>query len=228
MLISGSEDAWRRVHSRQRELLREWGVPEKKREEVLTILEQSPDRYGEDVDVRLFDEGDRFRAGEWELEIIHTPGHTCGHCSLLAPGRNEVFSGDALLPTYTPNIGGADVRVDRPLAQYLKTLRRLADFEFDRAWPGHREVITDPTARCRSIIEHHEERAFRVVQILNEQGPTDAWDVSRELFGELEQNHILHGPGEAYAHLDHLERRGDGVGAGYQLTDDARSRLENT
>jgi hypothetical protein len=47
-----------------------------------------------------------------------------------------------------------------------------------------------------------------VLGVLNEHGPCDAWTVSAHLFGDLENIHILHGPGEAWAHLNHLERHG--------------------
>jgi hydroxyacylglutathione hydrolase len=120
----------------------------------------------------------------------------------------ELFSGDALLPRYTPNVGGADVRVDRPLGEYLETLSGVVDRDFAIAWPGHRDPIDDPTGRAIEIATHHRERTERVVAILREHGPVDAWTVSAHLFGDLSKIHILHGPGEAYAHLDHLA---DGV-----------------
>lgn len=36
----------------------------------------------------------------------------------------------------------------------------------------------------------------------------DAWTVSAHLFGDLDGIHVLHGPGEAYAHLEHLRDAG--------------------
>ncbi|MFB6082975.1 MAG: MBL fold metallo-hydrolase, partial [Halorientalis sp.] len=124
----------------------------------------------------------------------------------------------------------ADVRVDRPLERYLDTLDRIADAEFDRAWPGHRDPIDDPTGRAEEIAHHHEERAYRVLRALDDLGPSTAWEVSAELFGELENIHILHGPGEASAHLDHLARAGDverdGDGT-YTLPADTRDRVRD-
>ncbi|ELK55128.1 putative metallo-beta-lactamase family hydrolase, partial [Haloferax sp. BAB-2207] len=58
------------------------------------------------------------------------------------------------------------------------------------------------------IAEHHRERTERVVSVLDDHGPADAWTVSARLFGDLEAIHILHGPGEAFAHLDHLVAEG--------------------
>ncbi|NIS34090.1 MAG: MBL fold metallo-hydrolase, partial [Actinobacteria bacterium] len=60
----------------------------------------------------------------------------------------------------------------------------------------------DPAGRARTILEHHRDRTRRVIDALDERGPTDAWGVSEALFGDLEGVHIMHGPGEAWAHLD--------------------------
>jgi len=138
-----------------------------------------------------------------------------------------VFSGDTLLPVYTPNVGGADVRVDRPLEKYLRALRGMVDADYDRAWPGHRDPIADPTGRAQYIIDHHEERSWRVLDALDRTGPCDTWTVSAELFGELDSIHILHGPGESYAHLEHLEREGTVVREGreYRLADGVSDEL---
>ena len=143
-------------------------------------------------------------------------------------GAPAVFSGDTLLPEYTPNVGGADVRVEEPLRRYVESLRAIADAGYERAWPGHRNPIADPAARAESIVHHHEERAWRVLNAVARRGPVDTWTVSRDLFGELEGIHVLHGPGEAYAHLDHLERTGDIVsnGSEYRLAAGVADRLE--
>lgn len=120
--------------------------------------------------------------------------------------RSEAFVGDTILPVYTPNVGGADVRVEQPLKRYLNTLEIIVEREFDRVWPGHRDVIGAPSKRAQAITDHHRERARRVIRILEKCGPSNAWEVSAQLFGDLKGIHIMHGPGEAYAHLDHLSR----------------------
>ena len=119
----------------------------------------------------------------------------------------EAFTGDALLPRYTPNVGGADVRVDDPLGKYADSLARIIERDWDVAHPGHRERIGDPSRRAAEILDHHRHRTRRVLDVLAD-GPATAWEVSAALFGELEAIHILHGPGEAFAHLDHLAAAG--------------------
>ncbi len=226
-LAAGDEEAWADVFDRQERLFVEWGMPEDDRRRLLAHIETSPDLYGEAADITPLEDGDVLAVGDLSLEVLHTPGHAAGHVAYL-PGDGTVLSGDALLPVYTPNVGGADVRVERPLERYLETLRTIEARGFDRALPGHRDPIEEPADRARHIVDHHEERAYRVLSTLAEHGPADAWTVSAHLFGDLEGIHVLHGPGEAYAHLEHLERAGDleATDEGYRLADGTRALLE--
>ncbi|WP_255169350.1 MBL fold metallo-hydrolase [Natrononativus amylolyticus] len=236
-LIAGDEDAWAAMEATQRELFEQWGMPAEAREELLAFFAAGEEAgiYGADVDVTTFAAGDTLEFDGLELEVLHAPGHTAGLSCFVprgptAPGDGTaVLTGDALLPKYTPNVGGADVRVDRPLAAYVETLETLAGRGFDRAWPGHRDPIDEPADRARFILEHHEERAYRVLSALSEDQPADAWTVSARLFGDLEAIHILHGPGEAYAHLEHLLEAGDVERAegGYRLAAGSADRLES-
>ncbi|MFQ3319360.1 MAG: glyoxylase-like metal-dependent hydrolase (beta-lactamase superfamily II) [Natronomonas sp.] len=208
-LVTRDATALRELEARQRELFETWGMPQEKRDELLPFL-STEEIVGRTPDVEPLSDGATIDIGDRTLEVLHAPGHTDGLCCFAFDGDHgpEAFVGDAVLPKYTPNVGGADVRVEEPLAKYLDTLESLAERSFDRVWPGHRDVIEAPTERAREIIEHHRERAKRVIDILDDHGPADAWTVSDHLFGDLEGIHILHGPGEAYAHLDHLERHG--------------------
>lgn len=208
-LIEQDEDALAELDARRRALFAEWGIPETEREELLAFLDSHTGSMGEPAEVSPIEDGDRIATGEFELETIHAPGHAAGLCCFAFEGEagEEAFVGDTILPVYTPNVGGADVRVEAPLENYLDSLRTLIDRGFDRAWPGHRDPIEEPAERARYIVDHHRERTERVLGVLRA-GPADAWTVSAELFGDLEGIHVMHGPGEAYAHLDHLERAG--------------------
>ena len=230
-LVEGDEDAWAALYDLQEQYFDEWGMPEDK-QAVLRERMADAETTAETPTVTAFEDGETFAVGDHELEVVHASGHAAG-LSLFETtldGRREVFSGDALLPVYTPNVGGADVRVDNPLEKYLRALRGIVDADYDRAWPGHRDPIDEPAARARHIIDHHEERAWRVLDALDRKGPCDTWTVSDDLFGDLEGIHILHGPGESYAHLEHLERAGTVVREGreYRLADGVAEELAAT
>ncbi|MFC7072042.1 MBL fold metallo-hydrolase [Halovenus rubra] len=228
-LVRGETAAWDELTDLQMRYFDQWGMPEEKKETVTDVLDSYAWRDNP-PEVTAIEDGDTFSINEYTIRVVHAPGHTAGLCLFeLDDGsdNSDVLSSDALLPKYTPNVGGADVRVDDPLAQYIDTLQSIVTAEYDRAWPGHRDRIADPTERANVIIDHHEERSYRVLDALRRLGPCDTWTVSDDLFGELEHIHILHGPGESYAHLEHLEQQGCIVSeqTEYRLTDETAKRL---
>ena len=228
-LIEGDETAWEEMGETQRRLFDHWGMPDQE-QQVLEDIFASVPYQDNPVDITPIQDGETFTVNDRTIRVVHAPGHAAGLSlyETTLDGHDDAFTGDALLPQYTPNVGGADVRVERPLESYLETLQHIATADYDHAWPGHRDVIADPSARAEYIIHHHEERAWRVLDALSQLGPSTTWEVSATLFGELEHIHILHGPGESYAHLTHLEREGLVVCEGdqYRLADGVETELE--
>src|SRR5690606_12899548 len=51
-----------------------------------------------------------FAGREWVS--VHTPGHTQDHLCLLDPAEGVLLSGDHVLPTITPHIGGMTAQED--------------------------------------------------------------------------------------------------------------------
>jgi len=240
-LVAGTEPMFLEDPAAQRAVFDTWGLPADARERLRGFLGgRMGDLTGRPAEVTTFVDGDALDAPGGPLEAVHLPGHAAGLSAFAfaegdvdnggdvpgaddAPdGAESAYVGDAILPKYTPNVGGADVRVDAPLARYAESLVRIVGRDWHRAHPGHRDVITDPAARAAGILEHHRERTRRVVGVLREHGPADAWTVSANLFGDLDRIHVLHGPGEAYAHLDHLAD----AGVADPIEDDGTTRYE--
>ncbi len=68
-------------------------------------------------------EGQRLRAGNTELEILHTPGHTQGSISLWIPSEKKLLAGDTL---FQDSIG----RTDLPGGDGRQILRSIRDKYF--------------------------------------------------------------------------------------------------
>lgn len=205
-LVDGSGREAFTEHRRQ--CFQRWGIPTERREALTSFIDGHAELAGEPADVTPFEHGARFELGEEALRVVHLPGHAAGLSAFCYEDRNEAFVGDALLPEYTPNVGGADPRVERPVPTYASSLRWLAAADLDRVYPGHRDPIDDPAGRAREILEHHEDRTERTREALATLGASTAWDVALELFGDLESIHVMHGPGEAWAHLEALVEEG--------------------
>ncbi|MFB6171935.1 MAG: MBL fold metallo-hydrolase [Haloarculaceae archaeon] len=232
-LARHDDAAWSEFSEIQQSRLEAWGVPEAKRQQLFDHRAEADITERASLSsVASFADGETFAVGDHVLRVVHTPGHTAGSvCFALDDGTGtpgDVVTGDTLLPKYTPNVGGTDVRLEQPLDQYLTALYDIAAADYARAWPGHRAPIEDPARRAHEIIAHHEQRAGRILGILDRLGPADVWTISTELFGQLEEFHILVGAGEAYAHLAHLEEQGDveRVDGAYRLVDEVRDAVD--
>lgn len=174
-----------------------WGVPESRIAAVRASDE--PSELPATTPVAARRDGETVAGGD----LLHAPGHTEGHLAIRF--GDALFVGDAVLPTYTPNVGGSDTRATDPLADYLASLDRL---EAHRGTfrPGHGRTLTPE--RFDVVREHHAERARRVVEQLRALGPATPWTVAEELFGELRGVHVKFGAGEAAAHLRSLASLG--------------------
>lgn len=188
--------------------LRAWGVPDETVDE--TVASDHPSPLPDTYPVNGLADGDTL-AG---LEVIHTPGHTLGHAALAERADGQLLVGDAVLSTYTPNVGGGDTRLDDPLATYRTTLDRIqglgwtgADEATATLHPGHGTTVAFPD-RLETIREHHEARSARVLDVLRGHGPATPWTVATELFGEMRRHHAKMGAGEAWAHLVELRSSG--------------------
>lgn len=207
-----------------------WGVPDEQVAEVLDTLSE-PNRTDETADIDRFSGGETVIMDGHSVEIVTAPGHSAGSACFVwtTEGKREAIVGDALLPEYTPNVGGSDVRVNEPLRKYLDTLLQFVHGEYSRAWPGHRYPINEPTERAQEIVRHHEERAMRVVRTLRQYESATPWELSIDMFGDLKGVHILQGPGEVFAHLDHLNEHGvvERTDTEYTLVDDTLNRFRS-
>jgi len=84
--------------------------------------------------------GEIFDLGEIRLEVIHTPGHTPGSVCYYEPNKKWLFSGDTVFAH------GAFGRVDLPGGngfELINSLRRLAELDVERLYPGHEDVVEE-------------------------------------------------------------------------------------
>jgi len=194
------------VTRRYRAFLTEWGVPVELTDS-LAFLRSDYRRLARAVAAEPLSDGQSLPSGQGELLVIHTPGHTRGS-ACFKYGR-FLFSGDHLLPNYTPNIGATDMESGQLLSQYLSSLekiRRLAGIEL--VLPGHGEPIRDFATRISAIEAHHRERCKRILKILRGGQPQTVYGIALELFGQLHDHHVLLGCGEVWAHLEALITEG--------------------
>jgi len=90
---------------------------------------------------RPLHDGETIRLGAAQLTVLHTPGHTPGHCALLLEERGVLFSGDALvtLDSATGRTGPQPVRWNDDPEQERASFERLRALDVAVVYPGHGE-----------------------------------------------------------------------------------------
>jgi len=83
-------------------------------------------------DIEIAD-GDIFEGEGWTLEALHTPGHTSNHMCYALLQENVLFSGDHIMGWSTSVVSPPDGH----MGDYLNSLNRVLDRQFDRIWPTH-------------------------------------------------------------------------------------------
>jgi glyoxylase-like metal-dependent hydrolase (beta-lactamase superfamily II) len=86
------------------------------------------------ADLRTFVDGDVLRLGGVEIEVLHTPGHTPGHCCFRVDDDVLLFSGDLVL---AGAIGWFDFPNSDATAMQESLLRYLSLPDDLRTLPGH-------------------------------------------------------------------------------------------
>jgi len=91
--------------------------------------------YAPRRDVEGFDDGAVFDLGGARIRVIHTPGHTRGHCAVLVEPDGVLFLGDIDLSSFGPYYGDAWSCLDDFEAS-LEVVRRIEA----RAWVSFHHV----------------------------------------------------------------------------------------
>ncbi len=152
-------------------------------------------------------DNESIRLGGREWLSIHTPGHTNDHLCLWDPEYGVMFSGDHVLPTITPHIGGISPEID-PLAKFFDSLNRMTHFEnVSIALPAHGHPFTNLGERSLEIIDHHEERLETIRTAAEQLINGSVTDYMRVLFSERAWGDMAES--ETFAHLEHLKELGE-------------------
>ncbi len=102
---------------------------------------------------KIIYDGECIDLGNRKVEVIHTPGHSPGHCCFYETERKYLYSGDliykgcldAFYPTTDPVL-------------FYESVRRIQKYQISRILPGHHQLhidkgIVDEIARGFSMLE---------------------------------------------------------------------------
>jgi glyoxylase-like metal-dependent hydrolase (beta-lactamase superfamily II) len=149
-------------------------------------------------------DGDVVATGEGPLQVVHTPGHAPDHVVFWHEASATAFTGDLLVLGSTVVIPASHGGV---LADYLRSLERVAALGIRRAWPAHGPVIEDPLALIARYLAHRHQREHQVHEVLSE-GPARVADIVARLYYGLDTALVDQAHESVLAHLEKLAADG--------------------
>lgn len=178
------------------------GLSEKTVENLVQRNLWSKDRFhARDVDF-TFHEGP-VQGGP--LVAYHAPGHCPGQVCLRLD--DLLFTADHVLSRITPNQAPEAITRYTGLGHYMDSLQKIGSLSGIRlGLGGHEDEMEDVAARIDDTIAFHERRLEKTLELLRE--PKTIADVSKGLFGERKDYHVLLAMLEAGAHVEYLYERG--------------------
>lgn len=130
-------------------------------------------------------DGDRIRAGDVWLTVVHTPGHAADHVCFWRPDTRDLYCGDMMTATTTimvpPAARGGSLRA------YLESLERLEALAPATVWPAHGPVIEKPIERIQEYLAHRAMRERQVRACLSE-GITDLDAIVTRVYADTPQS----------------------------------------
>jgi glyoxylase-like metal-dependent hydrolase (beta-lactamase superfamily II) len=152
---------------------------------------------------RLIRDRDRIPFKDFELEVIHTPGHTAGHIVLHESECGALLSGDHIMASAVPSTenyyleGAPDPRDPlgrRPrfkgLPDYLRSVRLLRGRSFKRILPaqgatlGPAARLVDDSLLYYEVRVHRLERGLRKLAVMGKE--VTGWELWTGLFPDLD------------------------------------------
>ncbi len=162
---------------------------------------------------RTIEDGETLQVGDFELQVMWTPGHSPGHACFYEANLELLLTGDHVLPTISPNVGLWPGSESDPLGDYIRSLQRLRGLAVKRVLPAHEYDFEDLEARLDGLEQHHEARLQEVIDAMND-GAETGYEIARGIkwsighldgFDYMTQRAAMT---ETMAHLEHLMRGG--------------------
>lgn len=190
-----------------------WGGPgvaiPARRKAMMRVARRFPRLVRLPTPTMRLDDAATIRLGGRDWIALHTPGHTDDHLCLFDPAGGVMLSGDHVLPTITPHIGG-HVRDLDPLARFFDSLDKVAAYgsQVTVALPAHGRPFDDLAGRAEAIKAHHVDRLDVLRTAAASIGrPARVHELSEHLFSARAQGPMA--DSETFAHLEHLRVAGE-------------------
>ena len=147
----------------------------------------------------IIKDGDGFTGKDWSLKAVHTPGHTSNHMCFALAEENTLFSGDHIMGWATSVV----IPPGGHMGNYLSSLRKIKDKNYDIIRPTHGPAITDVVPFVQAYIDHRLEREEHVFAAL-QSGHENVMDMVTHIYTDIDKRLYPAAAMSVLSHLIHL------------------------
>jgi len=126
----------------------------------------------------IFEDGTIYEiADNLKLKIIHTPGHSAGHCCFLELNSHIAFLADVDLTSFGPWYAGIDSSVE----EFEESVKKLIDVDIEIAVTSHKGLFTGKALiknKLNDFLSKIYERDELILEQLSEKTPRNVEDLS--------------------------------------------------
>lgn len=171
---------------------------------ALPLARSLAGELGVSCDPLVPSDGDNIPTDAGDLVALATPGHTPDHISVHWPAGSAIFCGDLMM-------GGMDTALvavpEGNLADYLRSLDRLAALAPAVIYPAHGPQFADPGPALVRYRAHRAERVHAVLAALNS-GRRGLGEIAEQVYGAVGPELLPWVRATTNAYLEYLVHQG--------------------
>ena len=157
-------------------------------------------------EVTVFRDGDEFDFGGVKLRVLHTPGHTRGHCCFVvswgdSPEDTLVFLGDIELTGFGPYYGDAW----SDLEDFERSIERLRDVDAGWWLTFHHKGLIESRDQFLTMLDKFG------AMIMTRESNLLAYIAEPRTMNEIIAHRFVYRPGQTGFMVDEVERRSMGM-----------------
>ena len=148
-------------------------------------------------------DGEIIKGLDWNLECIHTPGHTSNHICYSVLGSGAVFTGDHIMGWSTTLVSPPD----GDMGDYFKSLEKMFIRNDKFYIPTHGSIIKNPKNFVKALIGHRKMRESQIKKHLEKEEKISISDLVAKMYPKLDKRLLYAAGRSVLAHLLHMKNQ---------------------
>ncbi|MFQ6088514.1 MAG: MBL fold metallo-hydrolase [Candidatus Methanofastidiosia archaeon] len=156
---------------------------------------------------QTFKDRDIIELGDLKFEVIHTPGHSPGHCCFYERGERFCYLADIDLSSFGPWYGYEHSNLD----DFIKSIEKLKRFKIETAATSHKRDLVEENVseELKKYLERIQKREERIEEFLREERTLEELTDEKIIYGEFPNPRKIFRYFEKMMITKHLERLRD-------------------